>query len=96
MNISLPERIICLTEETTEVLCHLGVKDKIIGITEYTVRPNGIQNEKPVVSRYIHAEYDEIINLKPDIVFAWSNLQSKITAELVKKVLRFFILTIGI
>ena len=34
-----PERIVCLTEETTETLYLLGEGDRVVGISGYTVRP---------------------------------------------------------
>lgn len=34
-----PERIICLTEETTEALYLMGEQHRIVGISAYTVRP---------------------------------------------------------
>jgi ABC-type hemin transport system substrate-binding protein len=34
-----PQRIICLTEETTEWLYLLGQSHRIVGISGYTVRP---------------------------------------------------------
>jgi iron complex transport system substrate-binding protein len=37
--VSYPERIVCLTEEPTEVLYALGEEDRIVGITNFTVRP---------------------------------------------------------
>jgi iron complex transport system substrate-binding protein len=34
----LPQRIVCLTTETVEVLYALGEQDRIVGISGYTVR----------------------------------------------------------
>jgi iron complex transport system substrate-binding protein len=34
-----PERIVCLTEEPTEVLYAIGEADRIVGISGFTVRP---------------------------------------------------------
>jgi iron complex transport system substrate-binding protein len=45
-----PERIICLTEETTETLYLLGEQHRIVGISGYTVRPPQARKEKPRVS----------------------------------------------
>ncbi|MEQ9363176.1 MAG: ABC transporter substrate-binding protein, partial [Leptospirales bacterium] len=47
---TLPERIICLTEESTELLYLLGEEDRIVGISAYTVRPERAKADKPVVS----------------------------------------------
>lgn len=80
-----PKRIVCLTEETTETLYLIGGWDLIAGITEYTVRPPHAKLEKPVLARYLDADIEEIVNLKPDIVLAWSDLQAEICKELIRK-----------
>jgi len=85
MNItSFPRRIICLTEETTETLYLLGEQDRIVGVSGYTVRPPEAR-QKPKVSAYINAKFDKIMSLKPDLVFAFSDLQADIAAELIRR-----------
>ncbi|MCX6148203.1 MAG: cobalamin-binding protein [Candidatus Kapabacteria bacterium] len=84
MILSYPQRIICLTEETTETLYAIGASDLIIGITQYTLRPPQAKKEKPIVARYIDARIDKIIEMKPDLVLAWSDLQANIASELIK------------
>ena len=42
-----PERIICLTTETVEVLYMLGEQYRIVGISGYTTRPEIARKEKP-------------------------------------------------
>lgn len=84
-----PERIICLTEETTETLYLLGEQDRIVGVSGYTVRPPEAR-QKPKVSAYINAKFDKIISLKPDLVFAFSDLQADIAAELIRRGLTVF------
>jgi iron complex transport system substrate-binding protein len=79
-----PKRIICLTEETTETLYKIGAQDFIIGITKYTVRPPEAKVEKSIVSRYLDAKIEKIVELKPDLVLAWSDLQAPIIADLAK------------
>lgn len=78
-----PRRIICLTEETTETLYLLGEQDRIVGVSGYTVRPPEAR-QKPRVSAFINAKFDKILALKPDIVFAFSDLQADIAAELIR------------
>ena len=39
MNTEGPQRIVCLTEEPTEILYLLGEQHRIVGISVYTVRP---------------------------------------------------------
>ena len=79
------KRIICLTEETTETLYNLGLDELIVGITRYTFRPAIARKTKPKVSGYIDAKFDKIIELKPDLVITWSDLQADITAELIRR-----------
>ena len=79
-----PSRIVCLTEETTETLYLLGEGDRVVGISGYTVRPPEAR-QKPKVSSFLHARYEKIAELAPDLVLAFSDLQAEITTELVKR-----------
>jgi iron complex transport system substrate-binding protein len=79
-----PERIVCLTEETTETLYALGQGHRIVGVSGYTVRPPEAR-AKPKVSAFINARFDKIQSLRPDLVLAFSDLQADLTAELVRR-----------
>ena len=79
-----PRRIVCLTEETTETLYLLGEQDRIVGISGFTVRPPEASRDKPKVSAFTSAKIDQILALKPDLVFAFSDLQADIAAELAR------------
>ena len=81
---SYPRRIICLTEETTETLYLLGEQERIVGVSGYTVRPPEARL-KPKVSAFINAKFDKILSLQPDLVFAFSDLQADIAAELIRR-----------
>jgi len=79
-----PQRIVCLTEETTETLYLLGEGDRIVGVSGYTVRPPEARL-KPKVSAFINAKFDKIEALRPDLVLAFSDLQADLAAELVRR-----------
>jgi iron complex transport system substrate-binding protein len=79
-----PQRIVCLTEETTETLYLLGEGDRIVGVSGYTVRPPEAR-QKPRVSAFISARFEKIEALSPDLIFAFSDLQADIVAELVRR-----------
>ncbi|WP_066270148.1 cobalamin-binding protein [Hydrogenophaga palleronii] len=79
-----PQRIVCLTEETTEWLYLLGQEQRIVGISGYTVRPRRAREEKPKVSAFLSAKIDKILALRPDCVFGFSDLQADIAAELIR------------
>ena len=81
---NFPNRIICLTEETTEILYDIGAEDLIVGISGYTVRPKKARKEKPKVSAFQSANIDKILDLKPDLVLGFSDIQSDICASLIK------------
>ncbi len=79
-----PTRIVCLTEETTETLYLLGEDARIVGISGFTVRPPRARREKPRVSAFTSAKIDKIVELKPDLVLGFSDLQADIAAELIR------------
>ena len=79
-----PERIVCLTEETTETLYLLGEERRIVGISGFTVRPPRARKEKPRVSAFTSAKIDRILALEPDLVLGFSDLQADIASALVR------------
>ena len=80
-----PQRIVCLTEETTEWLYLLGEEARIVGISGYNVRPRRAREDKPKVSAFLSAKIDKILALTPDCVFGFSDLQADIASELIRK-----------
>jgi iron complex transport system substrate-binding protein len=84
-----PERIVCLTEETTETLYLLGEGRRVVGISGYTLRPSEARS-KPKVSSFISARFEKIEALEPDLILTFSDLQAGIASELVKRGLPVF------
>ena len=78
------ERIVCLTEETTETLYLLGEERRVVGISGFTVRPARARREKPRVSAFLSAKIGRILALEPDLVLGFSDLQADIAAALVR------------
>ena len=79
-----PQRIVCLTEESTEWLYLLGQQHRIVGVSGYTVRPPQARHEKPRVSAFLSAKIDKILALKPDCAIGFSDLQADIAAQLIR------------
>jgi len=79
-----PQRIVCLTEETTETLYLLGAGDRVVGVSGYTARPPEARR-KPRVSAFISARFEKIAALEPDLILAFSDLQADIAAELIRR-----------
>jgi len=84
MDTRYPCRIVCLTEEPTEVLYALGQEDRIVGISGFTVRPARARREKPRVSAFTSAKVDRILALQPDFVVGFSDIQAEIAQALIK------------
>jgi len=82
---SFPTRIVCLTEEPTEVLYALGEDARIVGISGFTVRPARARREKPKVSAFTSAKVGEILKLEPDLAIGFSDIQADIARELVAR-----------
>ncbi len=86
-----PQRIVCLTEETTEWLYLLGEEARIVGISGYTVRPRRARQEKPRVSAFLDGKIDQIVALKPDLVIGFSDMQAALADKLIRAGLNVFI-----
>ncbi|TXH60079.1 MAG: cobalamin-binding protein [Burkholderiaceae bacterium] len=79
-----PQRIVCLTEETTEWLYLLGEEARIVGISGYTVRPRRARQEKPRVSAFLDGRIDRIVELRPDLVIGFSDMQAALADKLIR------------
>jgi len=79
-----PRRIVCLTEDTVETLYRIGAGDRVVGVSAYTMRPPEAR-QKPHVSAFTSARFDEIEALQPDLILCFSDLQADIAAELIRR-----------
>jgi iron complex transport system substrate-binding protein len=79
-----PQRIVCLTEETAETLYRLGAQERIVGISGFTVRPPEARRRKPKVAAFTSVKHSRILELEPDLVLGFSDLQADIAAELIR------------
>ncbi|SEL73890.1 iron complex transport system substrate-binding protein [Stigmatella aurantiaca] len=79
-----PQRIVCMTEETTETLYRIGAGDLVVGVSGFTVRPPEAR-KKPRVSSFLDANFERILELKPDLVLGFSDLQADLGRELCKR-----------
>lgn len=78
-----PQRIVCLTEETTETLYLLAEDRRIVGVSGFTCRPKEAR-QKPKVSAFTSAKIEKILELRPDLVLGFSNLQATIAHDLIQ------------
>ena len=78
-----PKKIVCLTEEPTEILYALGEEDRVVGISAYTVRPKEAKRDKPVVSAFIQGSVQKISALQPDLIIGFSDIQADLARDLI-------------
>lgn len=86
-----PKRIVCLTEEPTEILHLLGEEQRIVGISAWTCRPPGARERAPVVSGFTGGNVARIVALEPDLVIGFSDIQADLAAQLVRAQLQVLI-----
>lgn len=79
-----PGRIVCLTEETTEWLYLLGEQDRVVGISGYTVRPARARQEKPRIASFLDGKIERIVELAPDLVVGFSDMQAALADKLIR------------
>jgi iron complex transport system substrate-binding protein len=78
-----PRRIVCLTEEPTEILYRLGEGERVVGISAYTLRPPEARRDKPVVSAFVGGSVEKISALEPDLVVGFSDIQAELASKLI-------------
>jgi iron complex transport system substrate-binding protein len=79
------QRIVCLTEEPTEILYALGEGERVVGISAWTVRPPEARAEKPIVSAFTGGNVDRICALEPDLVIGFSDIQAELASKLIAR-----------
>ena len=67
-----PERIVSLAPGVTEILCALGVGDRLVGVDKWSDYPEHVQ-ALPKVGR-IEADLDAVLGLHPDLVVACTSV----------------------
>jgi iron complex transport system substrate-binding protein len=87
-----PRRIVCLTEEPTEILHLLGEGERVVGISAWTCRPPEARERAPVVSGFTGGNVARIAALRPDLVIGFSDVQADLAAALVRANLQVLIL----
>jgi len=83
MNNYFPQKIVCMTEESVEFLYAIGRSDLIAGVSVYAVRPSDVKKNHPVISAFTHANIKKILDVKPDLVVGFSDIQKEIARDLI-------------
>lgn len=77
---SYPRRIVCLSDESAELIYLLGEQDRIVGVSGFSTRPEAVRS-KPRVSTFRDANFEAIASLEPDLLITYSDVQAEITRE---------------
>lgn len=83
MEFNVPQRIICLTEESVETLYALGKQHLIVGVSSYVKRPLEAQKLEKI-SMFQTSNYKKINALKPDLIIGYSDIQKDIARDLIE------------
>lgn len=67
---ALPQRIVSLVPSQTELLAHLGLDDRVVGVTRFCVRPDGWRAEKTIVGGTKQVNAERVQTLAPDFILA--------------------------
>lgn len=90
MSLQFPKSIVCMTEESVETLYAIGKEDLIVGVSAYVERPIEAK-KKPVVSVFTNANLNKIVELRPDLVLGFSDIQKDVAKDLIGLGLNVFI-----
>lgn len=82
VNLNFPNRIICLTEESVETLALLDKLHLVVGASSYVKRPDEAKS-LPKVSLFTSSNYKKILELAPDLVLGFSDIQKDIARDLI-------------
>jgi iron complex transport system substrate-binding protein len=84
MSSLVPQRIVCLSAEAADWFWRLGVWDSVVGVTTYFEQSPGIA-PKPRVSGFSSANLTPILQLEPDLVVTFSDVQAGLAAQLISR-----------
>jgi iron complex transport system substrate-binding protein len=77
-----PQRVVCLTAETAEIAFLVGAGDRVVGVPGTARRPEAAR-ERARIGGFTSFRLDRILELEPDLVLAFSDLQKDVVGELV-------------
>ncbi|HSY18874.1 MAG TPA: helical backbone metal receptor [Candidatus Acidoferrales bacterium] len=80
----IPQRIVCLSAEAADWLWRIGAWERVVGVTAF-FNPPPAAPPKPRVSGFSSANLEQIVQLRPDLVITFSDVQAKLASELMQR-----------
>jgi iron complex transport system substrate-binding protein len=80
---AFPQRVVCLAAEHVEICYALGAGERVVGVPGTARRPPEVR-AKPRVGAFTTFRTERILDLRPDLVLAFSDLQAEVSAELIR------------
>ena len=79
--VDFPQRVVCLTTETAEIAHRLGAADRVVGVPGTARRPEAARAAAKV-GGFTTFRLDKILELEPDLVLGFSDLQKDVVRDL--------------
>lgn len=89
-----PKRIISLVPSQTELLYTLGLDTEVVGITKFCVHPDAWRKEKTIIGGTKQVHIDKIKELKPDLIIANQEENTKEIVEECSKICPVYVTNI--
>jgi ABC-type Fe3+-hydroxamate transport system substrate-binding protein len=86
-----PRRIISLVPSQTELLYDLGLEARVAGITKFCVHPPEWKSSKVIVGGTKNVDHDLVDSLKPDLILANKEENTKDDVELLSRKYRVWV-----
>ncbi|PCI97923.1 MAG: cobalamin-binding protein [Flavobacteriales bacterium] len=83
---SVPKRIISIVPSQTELLYDLGLDEKVVGITKFCIHPKEWYGNKNRVGGTKNINFSKIAELKPDLIIANKEENTKEQVEELQKI----------
>jgi iron complex transport system substrate-binding protein len=79
-----PRRVVCLSAESADWLLRLGAWESVVGVTAFFSIPEGAESKRRI-GGFSTAQFDEIAELEPDLIIAYSDVQAPLLGELMRR-----------
>ena len=82
----VPRRIVSLVPSQTELLFHLGLGDRVVGITKFCIHPNEWFKNKSRVGGTKDVDFEKVKSLNPDLIIGNKEENEKQNIEELKSI----------